>query len=131
MEAGVINLVGCGIDNIKCLAPTRGSCPSAVRRYEQVSRIGSAVLIARKTGQPASAIMTELFTEFLDGKLAFANAPNKVIFYTHASQYADHRDDIIADLDHTRHKREANFERLIEIIVSDDPEGGIYSSLNI
>jgi ATP-dependent DNA helicase RecQ len=29
VEAGVINIVGCGIDNIKSLSPTRGHCPTA------------------------------------------------------------------------------------------------------
>jgi ATP-dependent DNA helicase RecQ len=131
VEAGVINVVGRGIDNIKCLAPTRGKCPTEWQRYERSSKTGSVVMISRKALQPPGEIMTEVFNEFIDGKIKFTNAPNKVIFYSHAKPYASRRESIIADFEQKRRKREANFERFVSIIKSDDPEQAIFSSLDI
>jgi ATP-dependent DNA helicase RecQ len=131
VEAGVINLVGCGIDNVKCLAPTRGQCPTAWQRYEQSSKTGSAVIVSRKTMQSPAQVMKDIFNEFIDGKIKFATAPNKVIFYSHANPYASRRESIIADFEKKRRKRETNFERFVSIIRSDDPEQAVYSSLGI
>jgi hypothetical protein len=131
VESGVISITGCGIDNIKCLAPTRGNMPTAWQRYERASKTGSIVFIARKLMQAPSEIMREVFSEYLGGKTEFVSSPNKVIFYSQAKSYADRRERIVADFEQKRCKREANFERFVSIITGDEPEQAIYSSLGI
>jgi ATP-dependent DNA helicase RecQ len=130
-ESGVITLAGCGIDNIKCLAATRGSCPTAWQRYEHASKTGSVTMVSRNAMQAPAEIMTSIFDEYIEGQTTFVTSPNKVIFYSHAEPYADRRDKINADFEQKRRKREANFEHFVSIITGDDPGQGIYSSLGI
>ena len=131
VEAGVICVAGSGIDNIKCLAPTRGNSPTAWQRYQQASKTGSTVIISRKSAQAPTAIMTDVFNEYIEGKTGFISSPNKVIFYSQAEPYVDRRERIVVDFEQKRRKREANFERFVSIITGDDPEQAVYSSLGI
>jgi hypothetical protein len=131
LEAGVISVVGCGIDSIRCLAPTRGNCPTAWQRYERASKTGSIVIISRKSMQAPGEIMADVFNEYIDGKTAFVTSPNKVIFYSQAEPYANRRESIVADFEQKRRRREAKFERFVSIITGDDPKQAIYSGLGI
>lgn len=130
LEAGVLQLRGKGVSNIKCFNTT-GPSTDAFLRYQSSSRTGSVSMIAARTQQDPSTIMQELYKGVVDGTISISSAPNKVVFYTHAKSYQECREAIVADFDIKRQRREARFEQLVDVISSSSPELGIYQYLDI
>jgi ATP-dependent DNA helicase RecQ len=131
LDAGVIQRAGAGVDNLRCFAPAPGVHSPAWGRYGQSSRTGSVVMSARKTAQSPMKVVDDLWSDFVDGRLKLANAPNKVIFYRHGANFEEQRDRITGVFEERRAKRQANFEKFVSIIESNDPEGGVYEALSI
>jgi ATP-dependent DNA helicase RecQ len=130
LEAGVLQIRGKGVSNIKCFAAA-GPSTGALRQYLASSKTGSVSMIAAKTQQDPSTIMHELYQGVLDGTISISSAPTKVVFYTHSKPYEECREAIAADFGIKRERREARFEELVKVINSSNPETGIYSYLGI
>jgi hypothetical protein len=131
VEAGVIEVVGSGIDNIRCLAPARGEYPSVWHQYQQLSRTGSVAFLSRNLLKSPVEVLESVFNEWSDGKVTFVNAPNKVMFYCQSEKYESLRDSILLEFDEKLRKREVSFERFASIIESSNPEEAVYSNLGI